>query len=237
MMNRKSHLSSGPSPCHPAERSDEDLDMRRCEINIGTEILASLRMTNWNDTAPNMRHRSPWPQPLAPGSFVAPRPLRTALPHDPPPSLPSSWLKSDGRPCACEEVPTRFGFPTNPRSSRPIAHPGMRLRPGAMVEARRNIAGAGGAAHLPGMVAAHTILPVLGVPVETQTLKGLDSLLSIAQMPAGVPVGTLAIGKAGATNAALLAIAILANSRPELREKLQAFRDEQTESVRSERLV
>ena len=93
------------------------------------------------------------------------------------------------------------------------------------------IAGAGGAAHLPGMAAAQTILPVLGVPVQSHALNGLDSLLSIVQMPAGVPVGTLAIGKAGATNAALLAIAILANSRPELREKLRNFRDEQTRKV------
>src|SRR5256885_5231652 len=82
------------------------------------------------------------------------------------------------------------------------------------------IAGAGGAAHLPGMAAAQTVLPVLGVPVESHALKGMDSLLSIVQMPGGVPVGTLAIGKAGATNAALLAAAILANSRPERREKL-----------------
>src|SRR5256885_7755621 len=81
------------------------------------------------------------------------------------------------------------------------------------------IAGAGGAAHLPGMVAAQTLLPVIGVPVESAALKGMDSLLSIVQMPGGIPVGTLAIGKAGATNAALLAIAILALSRPELAEK------------------
>jgi 5-(carboxyamino)imidazole ribonucleotide mutase len=98
------------------------------------------------------------------------------------------------------------------------------------------IAGAGGAAHLPGMVAAQTVLPVLGVPVESSTLKGLDSLLSINQMPGGVPVGTLAIGKAGATNAALLAVAILSNSRPDLRAKLRAFRDEQTQRVRQEQL-
>jgi len=98
------------------------------------------------------------------------------------------------------------------------------------------IAGAGGAAHLPGMVAAQTVLPVLGVPVESSTLKGLDSLLSINQMPSGVPVGTLAIGKAGATNAALLAVAILSNSRPDLRAKLRAFRDEQTQRVRQEQL-
>ena len=93
------------------------------------------------------------------------------------------------------------------------------------------IAGAGGAAHLPGMVAAHTLLPVLGVPVESQALKGMDSLLSIVQMPGGVPVGTLAIGAAGAKNAALLAVAILANQRPELREKLRQFRAEQTAGV------
>ena len=98
------------------------------------------------------------------------------------------------------------------------------------------IAGAGGAAHLPGMVAAHTVLPVLGVPVQSAALQGLDSLLSIVQMPGGVPVGTLAIGKAGATNAALLAIAILANSRPELRARLRAFRAAQTEKVRQEQL-
>ena len=93
------------------------------------------------------------------------------------------------------------------------------------------IAGAGGAAHLPGMCASQTVLPVLGVPVESKALKGLDSLLSIAQMPAGVPVGTLAIGQPGAKNAALLAIAILANSRPELRKKLHAFRSKQTRVV------
>jgi 5-(carboxyamino)imidazole ribonucleotide mutase len=93
------------------------------------------------------------------------------------------------------------------------------------------IAGAGGAAHLPGMAAAYTLLPVLGVPIESRALKGMDSLLSIVQMPAGVPVGTLAIGQAGATNAALLAVAILANHRPDLREKLRQFRAEQTAKV------
>ncbi len=93
------------------------------------------------------------------------------------------------------------------------------------------IAGAGGAAHLPGMCASQTVLPVLGVPVESRALKGLDSLLSIAQMPAGVPVGTLAIGEAGATNAGLLAISILANSRPQLRKKLSQFRTHQTSAV------
>ena len=98
------------------------------------------------------------------------------------------------------------------------------------------IAGAGGAAHLPGMVAAHTVVPVLGVPVQSAALQGLDSLLSIVQMPGGVPVGTLAIGKAGATNAGLLAVSILSNSRPPLRAQLRAFRAEQTEKVRGEQL-
>ncbi len=93
------------------------------------------------------------------------------------------------------------------------------------------IAGAGGAAHLPGMVAAQTPVPVLGVPVQSKALSGMDSLLSIVQMPAGIPVGTLAIGNAGATNAALLAVAILANTRPELREKLNQFRVQQTQTV------
>lgn len=98
------------------------------------------------------------------------------------------------------------------------------------------IAGAGGAAHLPGMCASQTVLPVLGVPVESKALKGLDSLLSIAQMPAGIPVGTLAIGKAGAKNAALLAVSILASSRPELRKKLHSFRSQQTKTVLKSKL-
>jgi 5-(carboxyamino)imidazole ribonucleotide mutase len=93
------------------------------------------------------------------------------------------------------------------------------------------IAGAGGAAHLPGMVASHTLLPVLGVPIQSRALKGLDSLLSMVQMPAGVPVGTLAIGPAGARNAGLLAVRILASTRPDLREKLRQFHDEQTQRV------
>lgn len=93
------------------------------------------------------------------------------------------------------------------------------------------IAGAGGAAHLPGMCASQTTLPVLGVPVKSRALNGMDSLLSIVQMPAGIPVGTLAIGDAGAKNAALLAVSILANSRPELREKLKEFRKNQTDTV------
>lgn len=98
------------------------------------------------------------------------------------------------------------------------------------------IAAAGGAAHLAGVCAAHTLLPVLGVPMESASLKGLDSLLSTVQMPAGIPVGTLAIGAAGARNAALLAIAILANKRPELREKLKHYRVEMSVKVLAETL-
>ncbi len=98
------------------------------------------------------------------------------------------------------------------------------------------IAGAGGAAHLPGMAAAQTLVPVLGVPVESRVLKGVDSLLSIVQMPGGIPVGTLAIGKAGAINAALMAVAILGNSRPALREKLRQFRAKQTDTVLKQKL-
>jgi 5-(carboxyamino)imidazole ribonucleotide mutase len=99
------------------------------------------------------------------------------------------------------------------------------------------IAAAGGAAHLPGMVAAHTTLPVLGVPIKSSTLNGIDSLLSIVQMPAGVPVGTLAIGNAGASNAALLAASILGNKYPQLRTRLEAWRREQTESVLQDREI
>ncbi len=96
------------------------------------------------------------------------------------------------------------------------------------------IAAAGGAAHLPGMIAAYTSLPVLGVPIKSSVLNGVDSLLSIVQMPAGIPVGTMAIGNAGATNAALLAAAILGNKYVGIRERLEKFRSEQTESVMRE---
>src|SRR5947209_13098160 len=98
------------------------------------------------------------------------------------------------------------------------------------------IAAAGGAAHLAGVIAAYTTLPVLGVPMESQSLKGLDSLLSTVQMPGGIPVGTLAIGKPGAINAALLAIAILGNSRPELREKLREYRGAAAAKIEAEKL-
>jgi 5-(carboxyamino)imidazole ribonucleotide mutase len=98
------------------------------------------------------------------------------------------------------------------------------------------IAGAGGAAHLPGMVAGHTLLPVIGVPIQSRALNGLDSLLSIVQMPAGVPVATMAIGQAGAVNAGLLAVAILARAQPDLAEALRAFRAERARQVMEERL-
>jgi 5-(carboxyamino)imidazole ribonucleotide mutase len=134
-----------------------------------------------------------------------------------------------------DEVLTRFGVPHECRVVSAHRTPGFMADFAESAEARGLeviIAGAGGAAHLPGMVAAQTTLPVLGVPVKSRALNGIDSLLSIAQMPAGVPVGTLAIGEAGATNAALLAIAILANTRPDLREKLHRFRAEQEQKVR-----
>jgi 5-(carboxyamino)imidazole ribonucleotide mutase len=133
-----------------------------------------------------------------------------------------------------DEVLMRFGVPHECRIVSAHRTPAW-LAEFASGAAERGIeviiAGAGGAAHLPGMAAAQTILPVLGVPVESRVLKGMDSLLSIVQMPAGIPVGTLAIGQAGATNAALLAIAILATHRLDLREKLQQFRAEQTQKV------
>ena len=133
-----------------------------------------------------------------------------------------------------DEILTRFDVPHECRIISAHRTPGLMAEFAAAAESRGIeviIAGAGGAAHLPGMVAAQTLIPVLGVPVESHALKGMDSLLSIAQMPGGIPVGTLAIGKAGAINAALLAVAILANSRPELREKLRKFREEQTMKV------
>jgi len=137
------------------------------------------------------------------------------------------------------ETLERFGIPHERRVVSAHRTPNLMAEYAKAAEGRgleAIIAGAGGAAHLPGMVAAHTVVPVLGVPVESRALKGMDSLLSIAQMPAGVPVGTLAIGKAGATNAALLAIAILANSRPSLRDALRRFREEQAEKARNSEL-
>lgn len=137
------------------------------------------------------------------------------------------------------ETLERFGVPYEKRVVSAHRTPKLLASYAADAETRGLeviVAGAGGAAHLPGMLAAQTAVPVLGVPVESRALKGLDSLLSIAQMPAGVPVGTLAIGKSGATNAGLLAVAILSNSRPALRRKLTAFRSKQTRRVLQSRL-
>jgi len=138
-----------------------------------------------------------------------------------------------------DELLTAFGVPHESRVVSAHRTPMLMAEYATSAEERGIqviIAAAGGAAHLPGMVAAHTVLPVLGVPIESRTLKGVDSLLSIVQMPRGVPVGTLAIGDSGAANAALLAIAILANHDAGLRERLRAFRAEQEEKVRGDTL-
>jgi 5-(carboxyamino)imidazole ribonucleotide mutase len=137
----------------------------------------------------------------------------------------------------CAETLASLGVPHETRVVSAHRTPDLVFEYAAAAEARGLrviVAGAGGAAHLPGMTAAKTALPVFGVPVESKALSGLDSLLSIVQMPAGVPVGTLAIGRAGAVNAALLAAAILAGEDGEVRERLARFRAEQTQSVLAE---
>lgn len=137
------------------------------------------------------------------------------------------------------ETLERFGVPYEKRVVSAHRTPKLLASYAAGAEARGLeviVAGAGGAAHLPGMLAAQTAVPVLGVPVESRALKGLDSLLSIAQMPAGVPVGTLAIGAPGAVNAGLLAVAILSNSRPDLRKALNGYRSKKTRDVLESRL-
>jgi len=139
----------------------------------------------------------------------------------------------------CDETLTQFGVPHECRVLSAHRTPLLASQYATEAESRGFeviVAAAGGAAHLAGVLAAQTVLPVLGVPMESPALKGLDSLLSTVQMPGGVPVGTLAIGSAGARNAALLAIAILANSRPELREKLKRFRADLAEKVARETL-
>ena len=138
-----------------------------------------------------------------------------------------------------DEVLTTFGVPHECRVLS--AHRTPAALSAYVAEAEKRgveviVAAAGGAAHLAGVIAAQTLIPVLGVPMESQSLKGLDSLLSMVQMPGGIPVGTLAIGKPGATNAALLAVAILANTRPNLREQLRRFRAEQAQKVLNETL-
>ncbi|MDP8989154.1 MAG: 5-(carboxyamino)imidazole ribonucleotide mutase [Acidobacteriota bacterium] len=137
------------------------------------------------------------------------------------------------------ETLTRFGVPHESRvlSAHRTPQAATEFASGASARGLKVvIAAAGGAAHLAGVLAAHTLLPVLGVPMESQMLRGMDSLLSTVQMPAGIPVGTLAIGKAGAINAALLAIAILALERPDLEQKLNAFRKEQAETILNQTL-
>lgn len=138
-----------------------------------------------------------------------------------------------------DEMLTQFGVPHESKVMSAHRTPALTAEYTAEAEARGIeviIAAAGGAAHLAGAVAAHTVLPVLGVPMESPALKGMDSLLSTVQMPAGIPVGTLAIGKPGAINAALLAVAILANHRPDLKKKLHDFREEQARKVKQETL-
>ncbi len=140
---------------------------------------------------------------------------------------------------AATDTLKKFGVPCEARVLSAHRTPALAAEYVSSAESRGLeviIAAAGGAAHLAGVTAAHTVLPVLGVPMESASLKGLDSLLSTVQMPGGIPVGTLAIGKPGATNAALLAIAILGTSRPELREKIRQFRAEQADKIARETL-
>jgi len=140
---------------------------------------------------------------------------------------------------ACAETLAKFGVPHESHVMSAHRTPKLAADFASNAESRGLevvIAAAGGAAHLAGVVASHTILPVLGVPMKSDALNGLDSLLSTVQMPAGIPVATLAIGKAGATNAALFAIAILAVTRADLREKLRVFRDEQEAKIKRETL-
>lgn len=140
---------------------------------------------------------------------------------------------------AVDETLTKFGVAHECRVLSAHRTPGPTAEYASSAASRGMrviIAGAGGAAHLAGVVAAHTTLPVLGVPIESQALKGLDSLLSTVQMPGGIPVATFAIGKAGATNAAIFAVQILAGSMPELWKKLDDFRSEQSRKVLAERL-
>ncbi|MEM7533668.1 MAG: 5-(carboxyamino)imidazole ribonucleotide mutase [Chloroflexota bacterium] len=143
----------------------------------------------------------------------------------------SDW---EGTMCHAAETLAQFDVPHECRVVSAHRTPTWMVEYAEQAEARGLeviIAGAGGAAHLPGMVAGHTLLPVIGVPVQSHALNGMDSLLSIVQMPAGVPVATMAIGKAGAINAALMAVSILGNSRPHLRRALRQFREDRAAQV------
>jgi len=147
----------------------------------------------------------------------------------------SDWETMKGT----DELLTKFGVAHECRVLSAHRSPVLTAESALQAEGRGIeiiIAAAGGAAHLAGVIAAHTVLPVLGVPMQSQALNGIDSLLSTVQMPAGVPVGTLGIGTAGARNAALLAVAILGGSRPELRQKLREFREEQAAKIAKETL-
>ncbi|MBN8706589.1 MAG: 5-(carboxyamino)imidazole ribonucleotide mutase [Bacteroidetes bacterium] len=147
----------------------------------------------------------------------------------------SDWITMN----AASEILTAFGIPHESKIVSAHRTPDLLVEYAKSAEKRGLeviIAGAGGAAHLPGMVASMTVLPVLGVPVQSKALSGLDSLLSIVQMPGGIPVGTLAIGEAGAKNAAILAASILGNKYPDFRENLRKFRDQQTDSVLNDTL-
>lgn len=140
---------------------------------------------------------------------------------------------------AASDILEKFGIPHESKIVSAHRTPDLLVEYAKSAEKRGLeviIAGAGGAAHLPGMVASMTVLPVLGVPVQSKALSGLDSLLSIVQMPGGIPVGTLAIGEAGAKNAAILAASILGNKYPDFRENLRKFRDQQTDSVLNDTL-
>lgn len=140
---------------------------------------------------------------------------------------------------SCDETLSKFGVPHECRVLSAHRTPDALQQWIKQCESEGTevfIAAAGGAAHLAGVVAAYTVLPVLGVPMESASLKGMDSLLSMVQMPGGIPVGTLAIGKPGATNAALLAISILGSTRPEYKKKLQDYRAEQAKKILAETL-
>jgi 5-(carboxyamino)imidazole ribonucleotide mutase len=176
------------------------------------------------------------PEPAAPPKRApkAPRPEPTALPKPLVGVIMGSKSDWDTMRHAAE-ILRDFGVPHECRVVSAHRTPKWMADYAATAESRGLrviVAGAGGAAHLPGMVAAQTLVPVLGVPVESKALSGMDSLLSIVQMPGGIPVGTLAIGRAGATNAGLLAVAILANHDPALREKLRTYREDLAAKVK-----
>ena len=179
--------------------------------------------------------RPPVPPSPRPSVPVSPRPRVSASSSSPLVAIVMGSKSDWDTMRHADETLTRFGVEHECRVISAHRTPEMAADFASNAEARGLevvIAAAGGAAHLAGVIAAHTTLPVLGVPMKSDALNGLDSLLSIVQMPAGIPVGTLAIGKPGAINAALFATAMLANSRPELRDRLREFRQDQEKQVR-----